>query len=99
MNGNCGVVVCNPNTKVRLNGRTMHHNHWGLFAVEHAEVDLFTVKTRMFTPTWRGVFLQSVMVKFRFIYLHNTTRRTTMKKKIEIKSLVDLSKTLKRVLS
>ena len=37
-NGNYGVVVCNPNTKVRLNGRTMHHNHWGLFAVEHAVV-------------------------------------------------------------
>jgi hypothetical protein len=40
-NGHYGVACAGANTKVRLNDSTMHHNgQYGLFAVDHAVVDL-----------------------------------------------------------
>jgi len=44
-NGHHGVACRGANTKVRLNDTTMHHNGAGLFAKDHAVVDLHGTKT------------------------------------------------------
>jgi hypothetical protein len=45
-NGGFGVVWFDANTKVRLNDSTMHHNgEYGLYARDHAVVDLHGTKT------------------------------------------------------
>ena len=56
----------------------MHHNMHGLVANTHAVVDLFDM-----------VFMQTVMPKFGFIYmyLHNTTHRTTTEVEIDTNSM------------
>ena len=56
-NGNYGVGCYGANTKVRLNDSTMHHNGWhGLFAGDHAVVDLHGTKTDIHSNKQFGIF-------------------------------------------
>ena len=54
-NGNCGVYAREPNTKVRLNDCTMHHNSYGLCAENHAVVDLYGKTTDIHSNTDYGI--------------------------------------------
>jgi hypothetical protein len=56
-NGNCGVECYGTNTKVRLNDSTMHHNEMaGLYAADHAFVDLHGTKTDVHSNKLDGIY-------------------------------------------
>jgi hypothetical protein len=59
-NGNFGVVCSGANTKVRLNDSTMHHNGMiGLWAYDHAVVDLHGTKTDTHSNKLFGIWAAS----------------------------------------
>jgi hypothetical protein len=74
-NGECGVVCCGANTKVRLNDSTMHHNGmWGLAAGDHAVVDLHGTKTDIHSNKRDGICAdQNAKVNIHLPSQHNTT--------------------------
>ena len=56
-NGQFGVGCVGANTKVRLNDSTMHHNGWaGLYASDHAVVDLHGTKTDIHSNKRHGIY-------------------------------------------
>jgi hypothetical protein len=74
-NGNIGVGCECANTKVRLNDSTMHHNGWhGLFAVDHAVVDLHGTKTGIHSNERDGIYAtQNAKVNIHLPSQHNTS--------------------------
>jgi hypothetical protein len=69
-----GVVCYDANTKVRLNDSTLHHNgHAGLFAAEHAVVDLHGTKTGIHSNERDGIYAdQNAKVNIHLPSQHNT---------------------------
>jgi hypothetical protein len=74
-NGHHGAACCDANTKVRLNDSTMHHNGQdGLYAYEHAVVDLHGTKTDIHSNKWNGIYANANgKVNIRVPSQHNTT--------------------------
>jgi len=74
-NGECGVICCHANTKVRLNDSTMHHNgQAGLWAYGHAVVDLHGTKTDIHSNKKCGIFsVENAKVNIHLPSQHNTT--------------------------
>ena len=55
-NGGCGVICDGANTKARLDNCTMHHNGFhGLYAFDHAVVDLHGTKTDIHSNKRHGI--------------------------------------------
>jgi hypothetical protein len=74
-NGGVGVICGLANTKVRLNDSTMHHNGSnGLFAYDHAVVDLHGTKTDIHSNRSRGIgACFRAKVNIHLPSQHNTT--------------------------
>ena len=74
-NGQYGVACGGANTKVRLNDSTMHHNELsGLFARDHAVVDLHGTKTDIHSNKDTGISAyDSAKVNIHLPSQHNTT--------------------------
>jgi hypothetical protein len=74
-NGSFGVACAGANTKVRLNDSTMHHNgEDGLFASDHAVVDLHGTKTDIHSNKYNGTFaIDNAKVNIHLPSQHNTT--------------------------
>ena len=78
-------VCYDANTKARLNDCKMHHNgEDGLYAVDHAVVDLHGTKTDIHSNKRCGI-VASIVPKSTFICLPNTIHPMTMLKRIEFK--------------
>jgi hypothetical protein len=66
-NGQFGVACNGANTKVRLNDSTMHHNGLdGLFAVDHAVVDLRGTKTDFYSNRDGGIYATIISVEIQY---------------------------------
>ena len=78
-NGNvAGVQASGPNTKVRLNDCTMHHNSCGLFATQHAVVDLYGENTDIHSNTSYGIFAYNHgKIQIHLPSQHNTSHDNT----------------------
>ena len=74
-NGQFGVGCYNANTKVRLNDSTMHHNgYYGLYAADHAVVDLHGTKTDIHSNKWNGIYAtENAKVNIHLPSQHNTS--------------------------
>jgi hypothetical protein len=74
-NGQCGVACFDANTKVRMNDSTMHHNGWdGLYAEDHAVVDLHGTKTDIHSNKQDGIFAtKNAKVNIHLPSQHNTS--------------------------
>ena len=74
-NGYYGVGCRGANTKVRLNDSTMHHNGMdGLFARDHAVVDLHGTKTDIHSNKLDGIAASiNAKVNIHLSSQHNTT--------------------------
>ena len=74
-NGQFGVGYVGVNTKVRLNDSTMHHNGWdGLYADDHAVVDLHGTKTDIHSNKRHGIHASThAKVNIHLPSQHNTT--------------------------
>ena len=74
-NGRHGVNCDNANTKVRLNECQMHQNGIdGLYAYEHAVVDLHGTKTDIHSNKRNGIYADGyVKVNIHLPSQHNTT--------------------------
>ena len=74
-NGNVGVGCSGANTKVRLNDSTMHHNGTGgLYADDHAVVDLHGTKTDIHSNKRDGIVaFDNVKVNIHLPSQHNTS--------------------------
>jgi hypothetical protein len=70
-----GVECFGANTKVRLNDSTMHHNGWhGLFAMDHAVVDLRGTKSDIHSNKGGGIVApDNAKVNIHLPSQHNTT--------------------------
>ena len=73
--GNSGVACRGANTKVRLNDSTMHHNGIdGLYAEDHAVVDLHGTKTGVHSNKRCGICaIENAKVNIHLPSQHNTT--------------------------
>ena len=70
----CGVYCDAANTKVRLNDCKMHHNAYGLFAEDHAVVDLHGTKTDIHSNKNRGIYaFNRAKVNIHLPSQHNTS--------------------------
>ena len=74
-NGHYGVGCLGANTKVRLNDSTMHHNGGdGLWASDHAVVDLHGTKTGIHSNKENGIVAyNNVKVNIHLPSQHNTS--------------------------
>ena len=74
-NGEYRVVFVGANTKVRLNDSTMHHNGWGgLYAGDHAVVDLHGTKTDIHSNKAYGIWAGNrAKVNIHLPSQHNTS--------------------------
>ena len=74
-NGSCGVECYDVNTKVRLNDSTMHHNgEGGLYANDHAVVDLHGTKTNIHSNKRYGIAaIENAKVNIYLPSQHNTS--------------------------
>jgi hypothetical protein len=74
-NGDYGVGCGGANTKVRLNDSTMHHNGYsGLFAGDHAVVDLHGTKTDVYSNRDDGIYAtNNAKINIHLPSQHNTT--------------------------
>jgi hypothetical protein len=74
-NGQFGVGCGGANTKVRLNDSTMHHNGMdGLYAEEHAVVDLHGTKTDIHSNKLDGIYAtKNAKVNIHLPSQHNTS--------------------------
>jgi hypothetical protein len=70
-----GVGCRGANTKVRLNDSTMHHNGWhGLWAEDHAVMDLHGTKTGIHSNKQSGIIAsRNAKVNIHLPSQHNTT--------------------------
>ena len=75
VNGRNGIVCYGVNTKVRLNDSTMHHNVGdGLWADDHAVVDLHGTGTNIHFNRYSGIFaIENTKVNIHLPSQHNTT--------------------------
>ena len=79
-NGNAAVYANDPNTKVRLNDCTMHHNHYGLVASSHAVVDLYGEKMDIHHNTGYGIMAAGhAKVQIHLPSQHNTSHDNTVR--------------------
>ena len=77
-NGTAGVCASNPNTKVRLNDCTMHHNVYGLVAGNQAVVDLYGENTDIHSNTNDGIIAAGRgKVQIHLPSQHNTSHDNT----------------------
>jgi hypothetical protein len=78
-NSRCGVACDGANTKVRLNDSTIHHNvDDGLYAEDHAVVDLHGAKTGVHSNTFHGICAyRNAKVKIHLPSQHNTSHDNT----------------------
>ena len=66
------------NTKVRLNDCTIHHNFNGLFAMQHAVVDLYGENTDIHSNTYDGICaIRHGKVQIYVPSQHNTSHDNT----------------------
>jgi hypothetical protein len=74
-NGECGVGCRDANTKVRLNDSLMHHNRIdGLYAYDHAVVDLRGTKTDIHSNKGDGIYTAfQAKVNIHLPSQHNTS--------------------------
>jgi hypothetical protein len=74
-NGSCGVYCDGVNTKARFNNCKMHHNGYdGLFAEDHAVVDLHGTKMGIHSNKQDGIFAtENAKVNIHLPSQHNTT--------------------------
>ena len=74
-NNQLGVECFGANTKVTLNDSTMHHNQvGGLWAVDHAVVDLHGTKTDIHSNNMYGIYATTnAKVSIHLPSQHNTT--------------------------
>ena len=74
-NGEFGVYCYDANTKVRLNDSTMHHNgEDGLYAFDHAVVDLHGTKTDIHSNKDCGIYAyNNAKVNIHLPSQHKTT--------------------------
>jgi hypothetical protein len=74
-NGFYGVACRGANAKVRLNDSTMHHNgYYGLYAIDHAVVDLHGTKTDIHSNKQDGISAtENAKVNIHLPSQHNTT--------------------------
>ena len=73
-NGQCGVGCGGANTKVRLNDSTIHHNGAGLYASNHAVVDLHGTKTDIHSNKQFGIAAaKNGKVNIHLSSQHNTS--------------------------
>ena len=74
-NGYDGVACAGANTKVRLNDSTMHHNgRAGLYAADHAVVDLHGTKTGVHSNKIYGIYAyNNGKVNIHLPSQHNTS--------------------------
>jgi hypothetical protein len=74
-NGGNGVFCRDANTKARLNDCTMHHNgNDGLFAYDHAVVDLHGTKTDIHSNKRYGIYAyRRTQVNIHLPSQHNTS--------------------------
>jgi hypothetical protein len=74
-NRNCGVECYGANTTGRLNDSTIHHNGMaGLYADEHAVVDLHGTKTDIHSNKRHGIWATSRgKINIHLHSQHNTT--------------------------
>ena len=84
-NGGCGVVCRGANTKVRLNGSTMHHNGMdGLYADDHAVVDLRGTKTGIHSNKQDGISAyDNAKVNIHLPSQHNTTHDNAWQNRLQ----------------
>ena len=75
-----GVRCDDANTKARLNDCTMHHNGLdGLYASDHAVVDLHGTKTDIHSNKWRGILAYTnAKVNIHLPPQHNTLHGNTL---------------------
>jgi len=73
--GNGGVFCANANTKVRLNDCKVHHNGYhGLHAANHAVVDLYGIKTDIYSNQRHGIWASDhAKVNIHLPSQHNTS--------------------------
>ena len=87
MKGTCTVCTCTDrsrNTKLRLNDCTMHHNGNGLYASDHAVVDLYGENTDIHSNTQFGIFAASDgKVQIHLPSHHNTSHDNTMQDRVQ----------------
>ena len=80
----CGVDAGDPNTKVRLNDCTMHHNSTGLFASRHAVVDLYGKNTDIHSNTYHGIWaFNSGKVQIHLPSQHKTSHDNTLRDRMQ----------------
>jgi hypothetical protein len=84
-NGECGVICDDANTKVRLNDSTIHHNGSdGLWAVDHAVVDLHGTKTGIHSNKQDGIYaIDNSKVNIHLPSQHNTTHDNVREDRIQ----------------
>ena len=76
--GGAGVFASDPNTQVRLNDCTMHHNGHGLHANSRAVVDLYGKNTGLHSNTDVGIFaFDGSKVQIHLPLEHNTSHDNT----------------------
>jgi hypothetical protein len=85
-NGNYGVACSGANTKVRLNDSTMHHNgNYGLYASDHAVVDLHGTKTDIHSNKQFGIVAgMNGKVSIHLPSQHNTTHDNVMNNRFQM---------------
>jgi hypothetical protein len=85
-NGQCGVGCRGANTKVRLNDSTMHHNGFhGLFAGDHAVVDLYGTKIDIRSNKGDGILAtRNAKVNIHLPSQHNTSHDNVMDNRFQM---------------
>ena len=74
-----GACAEDPNTKVRLNECTTHHNHFGLFASDYAAIGLYGENTDIHSNTSHGIVAsRHGKVQIHLPSQHNTSHGNRM---------------------
>jgi len=84
-NGEFGVACSGANTKVRLNDSTIHHNGQdGLFAGDHAVVDLHGTKTGIHSNKWNGIAtFDNGKINIHLPSQHNTSHDNVRQNRVQ----------------
>jgi len=85
-NGQFGVGCGGANTKVRLNDSTMHHNGMdGVYAGDHAVVDLHGTKTDSHSNKGRGIYAtKNAKVNIHLPSQHNTSHDNIGQNRLQV---------------
>ena len=84
-NGQFGVGCLGANSKVRLNDSTIYHNgEHGLFAYNHAVMDLHGTKTDIHTNKRRGIYAsERGKVNIHLPSQHNTSHGNVREDRVQ----------------